>query len=87
MLKLRNESKEVKIKMSNINIIPKVEKRSATQAIFEIDKDQSQADSLNILNRLLTNYQSSPVSIELRDMRNKTITSKSYTLPIHGDTQ
>ena len=41
------------------------------QANFEVDIDQSEPNSIHVLNSLLTNYSSSQVSIELRDVRNK----------------
>jgi len=87
ILTLIDEGRHVKIKMTDINIIPKIEKRSILQVSFEIDQDQSKPDDVDVLKETLVHHLASQVSLELYDIRNNPIASRNSPLPIRHTAQ
>ena len=87
ILTLIDEGRHVKIKMTDINTIPKVEKRSILQVSFEIDQDQSKPDDVDVLKETLVHHLASQVSLELYDIRNNPIASRNSPLPMRHTAQ
>jgi hypothetical protein len=82
-----NGETNIKIKISNNNIIPKVEKRSMLQTDFEIIKGESPPKDIEILNHILINGLLSKGSIEVKDIRGNPIRSRDFTIPVFRDTK
>jgi hypothetical protein len=77
-----NDEAKVKIKIVDNTLIPKVEKRSMFQTDFEIIRDESIPKDIELLNKILIDGSQSKASIEVYDIRGKTIRSRNFSLPI-----
>jgi hypothetical protein len=77
----------IRIKISDDNLIPKVEKRSMLQTDFEIIEAESTPQDMEYLNKIMVNGLLTEASVELNDIRSKPIRSKNYPFPLLLDTK
>jgi hypothetical protein len=57
------------------------------QVMFEIDKDESLQKDIKVLNKILIDGLASKASVEMFDIRGKSIRSKNSSLTLFRDTQ
>lgn len=83
ILELVNEQKWIPItEVGDIGQLPKVEKRSMAQMTFKMNEAKASQDDIKLIKNLLLHNISSPIVVEVYDIRNRPIRAKGYTLPI-----